>query len=124
MIFYKPIVDIDVISKEFSLELIEIDCVYGMYFAINEDSETVGKCLVKVNKYNCYILELECDYSDKLLIEGFVRASLNFSANRNAYFANCSLTKICDVLEFLGFEYKNGTYSGDIPTLLKGSCCK
>ncbi len=124
MIFYKPIVDIDVISKEFSLEIIESDCTYGMYIGINENSETVGKCLVKVSNFNCYILDLECDYSDKLLTEGFVRAALNFSANRNAYYANCSLSKIHDILEFLGFELNNGTYSGDIPTLLKGNCCK
>jgi len=124
MIFYKPIVDINIISKEFSSEIFDSDSSYGMYYGIDENSKTVGKCLVKVNRYNCYILELECDYSDKLLVEGFVRSSLNFSANRNAYYANCSLKKIHDVLEVLGFELNNDTYSGDIPTLLKGSCCK
>ena len=32
--------------------------------------------------------------------------------------------KIKDVLILLGFEKNNGIYEGDIPTLLKGSCCK
>ena len=124
MIFYKPIVDLGEISKEFSLEIYEENSIYGMYYGLNESSETIGKCLIKINKQNCYILELECDFSDKLLVEGFVRASLNFAANRNAYYANCTLFKIKDVLLSLGFELNDGTYSGDIPTLLKGNCCK
>ena len=53
-----------------------------------------------------------------------MRAALNFGANRNAYMAYCSLEKINDVLTLLGFEKNNGIYEGDIPTLLKGSCCK
>ena len=32
--------------------------------------------------------------------------------------------RIKDVILLLGFENNNGVYSGDIPTLLKGSCCK
>ena len=64
------------------------------------------------------------DFSDKLLVEGFLRAGLNYCANRSAYMCYCELDEISDVLTHLGFENNNGVYSGDIPTLLKGSCCK
>lgn len=123
MIFYKPLINIEEIKKEF----VNFDLnnnTYGAYIGYDENEETVGKCLMSVNGYKCNIIAIDCDYSDKLLVEGFVRAALNFCANRNAYMAYCDLVEITEVLEYLGFEKNNDIYSGDIPTLLKGSCCK
>jgi hypothetical protein len=124
MIFYKPVSNIDKIKEIYSNSSFEDDFLYGAYIGIDEDSTEVGKCLVKIDGYNCYFLQVECDYSDKLLVEGFLRAGLNYCANRNAYMCHCDIEEINDVLKHLGFDYKNGVYSGDIPTLLKGSCCK
>ena len=123
MIFYKPITDIETLKIEFPDFLFESNA-YGAYIGLDEDENPVGKCLMSVKAYNCYIHNLECDYMDKLLVEGFIRAALNFCANRNAYMAHCNIHEISDVLKYLGFENNNGVYSGDIPTLLKGSCCK
>lgn len=123
MIFYKPITDIETLKIEFPDFLFENN-TYGAYVGLDKDGNFVGKCLMSVKDYNCYIHNLECDYTDKLLVEGFIRASLNFCANRNAYMAHCNIYEISDVLKYLGFENNNGVYSGDIPTLLKGSCCK
>ncbi len=123
MIFYKPITDIEKLKAEFSTFEFS-NGIYGGYIGFDKNESFVGKCLCSVNKYNCYIDCLECDYTDKLLVEGFLRASLNFCANRNAYMAHCSIFEVKDVLEYLGFENNNGVYSGDIPTLLKGRCCK
>ena len=124
MIYYKPITDKLRLEQLFNLELNEDNTVFGGYTGYDESKNEVGKCLVKITGYNCVVAELDCDYSDKLLTEGFVRAALNFGANRNAYMAYCSLEKIKDVLILLGFEKNNGIYEGDIPTFLKGSCCK
>ena len=124
MIFYKPITDIEKIKELYSNISFDENLLYGAYIGIDEDSSIVGNCLVKIDKYNCYVLSVECDYSDKLLVEGFLRSGLNYCANRNAYMCHCEIEEISDVLKYLGFEYKNGVYSGDIPTLLKGSCCK
>lgn len=123
MIFYKPLTNIDSIKTEYS-DFNFDNSIFGMYIGIDEDGKNVGKCLMKVNGYNCYILKLDCDFSDKLLVEGFLRAALNFCANRGAYMAHCEINEISNVLTYLGFENNNGVYSGDIPTLLKGSCCK
>ena len=123
MIFYKPIVDINSIKIEFPN--INFDSnTFGAYIGFDEDGSYVGKSLVCINGYNCNIIALNCDYTDKLLVEGFLRASLNFCANRNAYMAHCEISEISEILEYLGFEKNNGVYSGDIPTLLKGNCCK
>lgn len=124
MIFYKPISDINKIKELFCANLFDEKYVYGSYIGLDEDGTNVGKCLVKIDGYNCYFLSIECDLSDKLLVEGFLRSGLNYCANRNAYMCHCSIDEISDVLTHLGFEYINGIYSGDIPTLLKGSCCK
>ena len=123
MIFYKPLTNIDSIKTEYS-DFDFDNSIFGMYIGVDEDGKNVGKCLMKVNGYNCYILKLDCDFSDKLLVEGFLRAALNFCANRSAYMAHCEINEISNVLTYLGFENNNGVYSGDIPTLLKGSCCK
>lgn len=123
MIFYKPVTDIDNLKTKFPDYNFD-DCIYGGYIGLDEEKNPVGKCLMCIKQYNCYILTLECDYTDKLLVEGFLRAALNFCANRNAYMAHCKIAEISEVLVYLGFENNNGVYSGDIPTLLKGSCCK
>lgn len=123
MIFYKPETNLSNIADLFDASF-EWGTVYGAYVGIDEDGNNVGKCLMKISGYNCEIVSIVCDFSDKLLVEGFLRAALNFCANRSAYMAHCSITEIKDVLLYLGFENDNGVYSGDIPTLLKGSCCK
>ena len=124
MIFYKPETEIENIAKLFNNIAYDDNSSYGAYLGIDEDGNAVGKCLMKINGYNCEVVSIYCDYSDKLLVEGFLRAALNFCANRSAYMAYCSIKEIKDVLQYLGFENENGVYSGDIPTLLKGSCCK
>ena len=124
MIFYKPISDISKIKDLFDNSFFNENAVFGAYIGVDENEDYVGKCLMKIDGYHCYFLHIECDFSDKLLVEGFLRSGLNYCANRNAYMCYCSIDDISDVLAHLGFENSNGVYSGDIPTLLKGSCCK
>ncbi len=124
MICYKPIHDIEELKKMYPHIIFDEKVSYGGYFGVEENGSHVGKCLFSIDRYNCYIISVDCDYSDKLLVEGYVRSALNFCANRSAYMAHCEINEISDVLLMLGFEKKNNTYSGDIPTLLKGSCCK
>ncbi len=124
MVFYKPITDIPKLQDMFVKIEFNKKHIYGGYIGIDESNNEVGKCLMCVDGYNCYILSVECDKQDNLLVEGFLRSALNFCANRSAYMAHCELKDISDVLNLLGFENKDNVYSGDIPTLLKGSCCK
>lgn len=124
MIFYKPIKEFNVINREFDTFKFCPDTTYGAYIGIDEEGNYVGKCLMSIDGYKCTVEIVECDYSDKLLVEGFLRSALNYCANRNAYMAYCKFDEISDVLLHLGFENNDGIYSGDIPSLLKGSCCK
>lgn len=124
MIIYRPVSDIERIKDLFDNNLIDDKSVYGGYVGFDENDTEVGTCLVRIDGYNCYFTFIDCDFTDKLLVEGFLRAGLNYCANRNAYMCHCEIEEISDVLIHLGFEKNNGVYSGDIPTLLKGSCCK
>ncbi len=124
MICYKPIHDTVELKKIYSKFEFDENKIYGGYFGVEEDGSTVGNCLFSIDGYDCHLISIDCDYSDKLLVEGYIRASLNYCANRSAYMAHCEIREISDVLLMLGFENENGIYSGDIPTLLKGSCCK
>ncbi len=124
MIYYKPVTDTDKLKELFPNETFDEGYLFGGYIGLNEDGTNEGKCFMKICDTKCYISSLECDLSDDVLVEGFIRAALNFCANRSAYMAYCSDERIKKVLLLLGFEENNGIYSGDIPTLLKGSCCK
>ena len=124
MIIYKPVTDIDKLKEIYSDISFKNDLIYGGYSGFDENGDFVGNGLFSIDGYNCYLLSVDCDYTDKLLVEGFIRASLNFCAIRNAYMAHCEIEDISDVLVMLGFIKNNSVYSGDIPTLLKGSCCK
>lgn len=124
MIYYKPITDLTDIKKLFPNENTDENYIYGGYIGLNRDGNSIGKIFIKVSGTKCYISSLDCDISDSLSVEGFIRAALNFCANRNAYMAYCVDERIKSVLLLLGFKENNGIYSGDIPTLLKSSCCK
>lgn len=123
MIFYKPYLDRQDIYAMFPHADLTGEKTVCAYVAL-EDDAFLGKCLVEVDGYTCAIAELVQTGADKLVTEGLVRAALNFAANRGAYLASCSLVQIADVLKMLGFSEKNGVFRGEIPELLKGSCCK
>ena len=123
MIFYKPYLDRQDIYTMFPHADLTGEKIVCAYVAL-EDDAILGKCLVEVTGYTCAISELVQTGADKLVTEGLVRAALNFAANRGAYLASCSLVQIADVLKMLGFSEKNGVFRGEIPELLKGSCCK
>lgn len=119
MIFYKPIDDINELKKLFPDKLFKTDCIYGGY--ITDDNN--NKILIEISSYRSRIIEIS-SVNDKLMVEGLIRAALNFAVNRNAYTVSCGSTEFDDVLLMLGFSEENGEFMGEIPELLKGSCCK
>ena len=98
MVFYKPVKDINEISKLFpNVKLCE-EKIYGAYVALEQGENYEGKCLVKVDGMYCEISNIETNIDDKLLVEGLLRAALNFAGNRNAYISLCSDEKIKEIL--------------------------
>lgn len=115
MYIFKPISDVSKLSEIFS------DNVNGGYIGY-EGNEIIGKCSLLVDGYNVTVKTIDFDKDKPDVGEGLMRAALNFGANRNAYYAFCSCENAIDVMKLMGFEEKDGVYSGDIPTLLGGSC--
>lgn len=123
MVFYKPYTDLNEIASLFPKVIFSENNTYGAYVAY-ENERLCGKCLVCIQGYRCEVHVSPAEQSDALLAEGLLRAALNFAGNRNAYIAECRDVFLRDVLLLLGFRDEDGVFTGDIPTLLLGSCCK
>ncbi len=123
MVFYKPYTDKSEISALFPHTEFSETAVWGAYTAL-ENEQITGKCLVKIMGSACEITALESPAGDPLLTEGLVRSALHFASNRSAYIAECRAAQFRDVLLLLGFSEENGVFKGEIPDLLRGSCCK
>ena len=93
-------------------------------YDLSDNSKLCGRCVFRLNGYSMEIIFVEALDNDAETIEGLIRSALNFGGNRNVYIAQYKAQTGIQVAEMLGFENENGILTGDIPTLLKGSCCK
>ncbi len=93
-------------------------------YNVSDNYKNCGICVFCLNGYTMDIDYLEVTDSDDETAEGFIRSALNYGGNRNVYIANFKAQNGINVAQMLGFKEENGILSGDIPTLLKGSCCK
>ncbi|MBQ7549277.1 MAG: hypothetical protein IJT03_06190 [Clostridia bacterium] len=86
------------------------------------DGRVCGKCIFHNNGYEMDIDSVEAE--DDEIAEGLIRSALNYCANRGTYIAHYLAPGFGRVAEMLGFADDDGTPSGEIPELLRGSCCK
>lgn len=102
------------------------DTVCGyLGYDLNADGKLCGRCAFRLFGYKMEVIYVEVFDKDAETAEGLIRSALNYGANRMAYIAYYKAESYVSVAELLGFEKdKSGVLSGDIPTLLKGSCCK
>lgn len=101
------------------------DSTVNGYIGYNlDDNSRFGECVFRLNGYSMDILFVEALDDDAETIEGLIRSALNYGGNRNVYIANYKADNGKSVADVLGFEDENGVLTGDIPSLLKGSCCK
>jgi len=98
--------------------------IFGYIGTDMSHDEICGKCIAQLNDYSMKILSLE-SIDDAETIEGFIRSTLNYGANRSAYIAYYCADTGTEIAKSLGFsEDKNGVLCGELPVLLAGSCCK
>ncbi len=93
-------------------------------YDISNNNKQCGNCVFRLNGYRMEILFVQAVDNDKETLEGLIRSALNFGGNRNVYIAEFKADNAVDVAKMLGFKKENEIFTGDIPTLLKGSCCK
>lgn len=123
MVFYRPITDRAEIAKLYPTAPLPTDKIVATYVA-EENGAFCGKCMVAVDGQVCEIAKLSVPNGDVLLAEGLLRSALHFAGNRNAYTAVCRENDFRETLLLLGFAEQDGVFTGEIPTLLLGSCCK
>ncbi len=102
------------------------DCSLNGYvgYDLADNNSVCGNCVFRINGYSMEILYIDVKESDPEVIEGLIRSALNFGGNRNVYIAQFKAQNGVEVAKLLGFKSENSVLTGDIPTLLKGSCCK
>lgn len=93
-------------------------------FDMSSGGAECGFSVFRLNGYTMEIIDVVSE-SDDETVEGFIRSSLNYGANRGAYIAYYKATSGVNVAKMLGFkENKEKILEGEIPELLAGSCCK
>ncbi len=93
-------------------------------FDMSDGGAECGFSVFRLNGYTMEILDVVTE-SDNETVEGFIRSSLNYGANRGAYIAYYKAESGIDVAKTLGFKNnKENILEGEIPELLAGSCCK
>lgn len=93
-------------------------------YDMNNNSAECGFSVFRLNGYTMEVVGVYTDGDDEI-VEGFIRSSLNYGANRGAYIAFYKAENGTSVAETLGFrKNSDGVYEGEIPELLAGSCCK
>lgn len=90
------------------------------YTAADENDKSLGDCRFIYGGYEMKIADITC--SDDLLVEGLVRAAMNYCANRNMYICSVTADLLCPALIRLGFSESRLTV--EIPEALTSSCCK
>lgn len=99
-------------------------CGYVGY-DLSADGGECGLCVFRPDGYTVDVLDLKVLNEDAETAEGFIRSALNYAANRGAYIAYYKAPQWIQTAELLGFKKdKNDVLCGEIPELLKGSCCK
>ena len=117
---------VPVSSENLSGQFKNCENIFGYIgYDLSADSVECGKCVFRLRGYEMDILSVEVYDSDPETAEGLIRSALNYGANRSAYMAYYRADSALETAQTLGFEKdKDGILSGDIPSLLKGSCCK
>ena len=91
-------------------------------FTANDGDIRLGICELLLHNNLADITAVSLKTDDLSIGEGLLRAALNFAANRGYYMAVFSAKDAENVRRRLPFEEKNGSFRGDIPSLLAGTC--
>lgn len=94
------------------------------YIGYEENGSECGVAVFYLDGYTMEIIEVTVPDKDPETQEGLIRSSLNYGANRNVYIAYYSAVEGVEVAKTLGFAKNGDRFSGEIPFLLAGHCCK
>lgn len=108
MIFFKP------------TEVLSGECT--AVFEAFDGADKLGECCLLVNGNLCDVFRLLYDVESPEIGEGLLKSAFNYAANHGAYIGTLSADDKGKAHKYLNFEFRNGIYVNDIPTLLAGHC--
>lgn len=90
------------------------------YTAAAESGDKLGTCEFSYLGYKMNITAIDC--ADDIIIEGLLRAAMNYGANRMVYICTVTKNMLCPALTRLG--YSDDKLTVEIPEALSSSHCK
>ncbi len=93
-------------------------------FEAQENDKSIGSCTLKLEGSIADVTDLSYDESCPYIVEGLLRAAYNYAGLKNYYMAKCTAKNIDEFLDKMNFTKTAAEYTGDIPSILMGSCCK
>ncbi|MBR2893341.1 MAG: hypothetical protein IKB94_05740 [Clostridia bacterium] len=93
-------------------------------FEALEGEKSIGKCTLVLRDNLADVTVLSYDESAPYAVEGLLRSAYNYAGLKNYYMARCSARNIDSFLDRMNFKKADDGYTGDIPSILMGSCCK
>lgn len=108
MIFFK-----NTVTDDFTIE-----------FEALEGEKTIGSCTLVLKDNVADVTSLTFSEEKPYAVEGLLRSAYNYAGLKNYYSAKCTAENIDSFLDRMNFEKQDNEYTGDIPSILMGSCCK
>lgn len=93
-------------------------------FEALEGEDKLGECRLLLNGSYADVYSLSFSKKTPEIGEGLLRSAYNYAANHSAYIGTLSAKEPENASKLLNFEFSNGVYFNDIPTLLSGTCQK
>lgn len=93
-------------------------------FEALEGADKLGECRLLLNGSYADVYFLSYSQKTPEIGEGLLRSAYNYAANHSAYIGTLSAKEPESASKLLNFEYSNGVYFNDIPSLLSGTCKK
>lgn len=93
-------------------------------FEALEDNVTKGSCVLFLSGDKVTIKEIEFNEDESYIAEGLIRSAFNFAAMRNYYMGYLECGNKYGCLEHFNLNKNGDVYFNDIPTILRGNCCK
>ena len=93
-------------------------------FTAKDGASDVGFCDLLLQNSFADIVAMHLQTKDLSVGEGLLRAAFHYAANRGYYMGRFLMNDCDAVRSLLRFEWKDGVWCNDIPTLLSGTCGK
>ena len=93
-----------------------------VYFEAIDSDELLGVCTLVLGEKYAEVTKLYFNDNAMFIAEGLLKSAYNYAAIKNYYMAKCSVKGIDALLKKLNFQFKDGAYINDIPSILMGNC--